>query len=197
MLGRLLNVLLRLSIAFFLVEVLRNPDDPRFAGKALSVRNLVIVGGLSLLFPAFHFFGKKLPPSGRTYPVWFDNLYLSIFVLDMLGNSLDLYDSYEYFDLLPHFHGSGAMAVVLRSLTPMSPLSAAGLANMIHVALEIQEYYTDLLVGTRNVRGTYDVLNDLAVGLAGTVTYSGVFAFFQRRRARLAESRRRRLVTNA
>src|SRR5688572_13305667 len=41
----LLNVLIRLHVAYFLWEVMANPDDPRFAGKAIPIRNLVIVGG--------------------------------------------------------------------------------------------------------------------------------------------------------
>lgn len=52
-----------MSIAYFLIEVLLNPDGPRFAGKAIPVRNLIIVGSLSLVFPAFYLAGKRW---GRT-----------------------------------------------------------------------------------------------------------------------------------
>ena len=53
----------------------------------------------------------------------------------------------------------------------MSPLGAVGMANTIHVGLEAQEYYTDVLFGTHNVRGVSDTVNDLAAGLAGTGAY--------------------------
>jgi hypothetical protein len=33
--------------------------------------------------------------------------------------------------------------------------------------LEAQEYYTDVFFQTHNVRGTFDVVNDLVVGLGG------------------------------
>jgi hypothetical protein len=160
------NLALRLCILYFLIEVLRNPKDPRFAGKAIPIRNTIIVGTFTSLFPVLRWVAHRY----RRYPVWLDNVYLSIFWLDMAGNSFDLYDRYYYFDLIPHFHSSGALALVLRGLG-MSPLGAAGMANTIHVGLEAQEHYTDVLFGTHNVRGVSDTVNDLAAGLTGTLAY--------------------------
>jgi hypothetical protein len=65
----LLNAVLRASIGHFLVAVLRHPDDPRFAGKAIPLRNLVVVTGLSLLFPVAHVLGK----GWRRYPFGYDD----------------------------------------------------------------------------------------------------------------------------
>ncbi len=177
-LGLALNLAIRLSILYFLAEVLLLPDDPRFAGKAIPIRNLIIVGSFSLLFPLVHFIRRPWP----AYPFWLDSLYLSIFWLDMAGNSFDLYDRYAHFDLLPHFHGTGAATVVLRALLPISALSAIGLANMIHLVLEAQEYYTDVFFGTHNVRGVSDVVNDLVVGLLATIIYGLVQAWLRKRR---------------
>jgi hypothetical protein len=176
--GLLLNLALRLHLLYFLAEVLRRPGDPRFAGKAIPVRNALIVGGASLVFPALQL---RRRPRGR-YPFWLDDLYLSIFWLDMAGNSLDLYDRYYYFDLLPHAHGTGAAAVVLGAILRLPPLSAVGLANILHLLLEAQEYYTDVLVGTHNVRGVADTVNDLLAGLAGTVLYGAAAAALAARR---------------
>ena len=47
MLWAVLNVAIRVHVAYFLWEVMAHPDDPRFAGKAIPIRNLVIVGGMS------------------------------------------------------------------------------------------------------------------------------------------------------
>jgi hypothetical protein len=170
--GLLLNVLLRLSIGYFLAEVIVRPNDPRFAGKAIPLRNLIVVGGLSLLFPTLHVLTRRWP----SYPIWSDNLYLSIFWLDMAGNSLDLYDRFYYFDLVPHFHGTGAFATVVQRAFGFPALSALGLANAVHVLLEAQEYYTDVLFGTHNVRGVGDTVNDLLAGLAGTAVYTWLAA---------------------
>jgi hypothetical protein len=179
--GFALNALLRASIAAFLVDVLRHPQDPRYAGKAIPIRNLVVVGSLSLLFPFLH-----LRSHGRRwqrYPVWSDNLYLSIFWLDMAGNAFDLYDRYTHFDLIPHLHGSGALAAVLRHAFDAPPLAAIGLANGIHVLLEAQEIATDVFCGTHNVRGAWDSAGDLTSGLLGTLLYVGAPAILTARRA--------------
>ena len=176
--GLVVNACLRASIAYFLAEALLHPDDPRFAGKAIPVRNLIIVGTLSLLFPARYVWRRRWP----RYPFWYDNLYLSIYWLDMAGNSFDLYDRYYYFDLIPHLHGTGAAAAVLFGAFERSAPGAVGIANGIHLLLEAQEYATDVLVGTHNVRGVADTVRDLLAGLLGTVLYVGAYAALGRAR---------------
>jgi hypothetical protein len=47
----------------------------------------------------------------------------------------------------------GAVSLVLVAALGMHALSAIGVANVVHLLLEAQEYYTDLLFGTHNVRG--------------------------------------------
>ena len=182
-----LNIFLRLAILYFLIEVMLNPSDPRFAGKAIAMRNLIIVGLASLLFPIVHWLRE-----GRKYPWVLDSLYLSIFFFDMLGNSMNWYDGVKNFDLLPHFHSSGAVTLLItaflfarqyakniRITKTEMVLLAIGLATVIHVSLEVQEYYTDVFFSTHNVGGVADTVNDLGVGLVGSIIYSGVgiFAF--------------------
>jgi hypothetical protein len=176
--GLVLNIAIRLNIAYFLGETLLRPDDPRFAGKAIPVRNLIIVGSLSLLIPMLYLWRRRW----ERYPFWLDNLYLSIFWLDMAGNSFDLYDRYYHFDLIPHCHGTGASAVVLREAFGLSHLSAVGAANIIHTLLEAQEYYTDVVFGTHNVRGIADTINDLVVGILGTGLYMLAYIGFKKKR---------------
>lgn len=177
MLGLIVNFAIRLSIFYFLGEVFLLSDDPRFSGKAIPMRNLIIVLTFSLLFPFFYFVKKRW----KKYPFWFDNLYLSLFWLDMAGNSLNLYDTYYYFDLFPHFHGTGTLALVLYGAFGFPVLSALGLANIIHVLLEAQEYYTDVFLGTHNVRGVFDPINDLMAGILGVALYTGIFIWFCRK----------------
>ena len=165
-----LNALLRASIAAFLVDTLRHPDDPRYADKAIPVRNLIVVGSLGHLFPLLYL--VRRPRRWRRYPVWSDNLYLSIFWLDMAGNAFDLYDRFVNFDLIPHFHGSGALAAVLVRAFDWPARGAIGVANTLHALLEAQEYATDVFCGTHNVRGAWDSAGDLAAGLLGTLLYT-------------------------
>lgn len=178
-----INIAIRIAIFYFLAEVLLFPDDPRFAGKAIPIRNFIIVITLSLLFPFLYYLSKKgkIHLNGLSkYPFALDSLYLSIFALDMLGNSLNLYDTIFYFDLIPHFHGPGAVAVVLLSVLAISPLAALGVTTTVHTFLEAQEYYTDVLFQTHNVRGIFDVVNDLLAGIFGAAVYMLVFFLYKR-----------------
>ena len=180
-----LNIAIRGAIVYWLAEAWVLQDDPRFAGKAIPERNTVIVGSLSLLLPGIWYLRRL---DWREYPIGLDILYLSIYALDMAGNSFNLYDSYAYFDLIPHLHSPGALAVVIgvywartrhpgaSRVTPRgwlleTTVVAAGIATMVHVVLEAQEYYTDLLAGTVNVGGVADTVNDLVAGLAGALVY--------------------------
>ncbi len=171
----LVNALLRGTIFAILMEALLHPNDHRFAGKAIGTRGLVMIP-LSLLVPALHASRKR-----GQYPIWTDNLYLSIFALDLLGNHFDLYDRFRYFDAIPHAHGTGAATVVLADLFDLPPLSAVGLAQLAHIGLEAQEYYSDVWFGLHNVRGTWDTVNDLLAGAIGSASYAAVLSRSRRK----------------
>ena len=164
------NVGLRAAMVYFLVEVFLNPEDPRFAGKAIAPRNAIILGIYSLVFPALHLV-RAARGRRHDYPWATDALYLSIPALDMAGNSFDLYDRYFYFDLVPHAHGPGAATIVLMEAARMPLLSAFGVVQTLHILMEAQEYYTDVFLGTHNVRGAFDTVNDLLAGVVGAVAY--------------------------
>lgn len=178
-LGIAVNVLLRSVIPAVLAEALLNADDPRYRGKAIGTRGLVMIP-LSLLVPAAH--GARRRQRGP-YPLWADNLWLSMLALDLAGNHFDWYDRYKHFDAIPHAHGTGAATVVVAELAGLPPLSAVGAAQIGHILLEAQEYYSDVWFGLRNVRGTWDTVNDLLAGAAGSLLYAGALAVLRRRRA--------------
>jgi hypothetical protein len=176
------NLLLRLCILVFTVDALINAGDPRFEGKALGPRNVGILLGLSMLFPLL----QAVRGQWKRYPMWYDNLYLSIFALDMAGNTLNLYNTIGWWDHVSHFHGPGALAAVLMGAFGLRALAAAGLSTMLHAWLEIEEYYGDVFLHTHNVKGIEDSMNDLLFGLVGAVVYAFVFAhshFLERRKA--------------
>jgi hypothetical protein len=171
-----LNIGLRLVIVGVVIDALLHPDDVRYAEKAIGTRGLVLVAA-SLLVPALQLTFRRR----ERYPLAIDNLYLSIFALDMAGNFADLYDRFELFDLVPHFHGTGAATVVLASLLRRPLLAGIGLAQLVHIGLEAQEYYSDVLFDLHNVRGTWDTVNDLLAGAAGSLAYAGIVAAIRRR----------------
>jgi len=116
------NVFLRVFILVFTIDALINAGDDRFAGKALGPRKVGILLGLSLLFPLL----QAVRGQWNRYPMWYDNLYLSIFWLDMAGNTFNLYNTVEWWDHVPHFHGPGALAAVLMGAFGLNALAAAG-----------------------------------------------------------------------
>lgn len=181
--GGLVNLALRASILVFTVDALVHAGDERFTGKALGPRNVGILLGLSMLFPILHFIYRRW----SRYPVWYDDLYLSIFALDMAGNTLDLYNSIEWWDHIPHFHGPGALAIVLMGVFGLPALAGLGFSTFLHVVLEVQEYYGDVILHTHNVKGIADTVNDLAFGVTGVVVYTLIasrWMYLRRRRTK-------------
>lgn len=184
--GTLTNIGLRATILYFLGETLLFPNDPRFAGKAIAPRNLIFVIIFSIVIPALYQLSKrwKRYPFKKWphYPWWLDNLYLSTVWLDMFGNSFNLYDRFFYFDLFPHFYTSGAVAILLIEIFKLPLLSGIGLANILHILIEGQEYYTDVLAGTHNVRGTFDTVDDLLVGVLGSILFALIYRWLKRKK---------------
>lgn len=174
--GFIVNIFIRLLLVFFLIEVMLVPDDPRFDGKAIPLRNLIVVGSLSMLFPLLWIFRGRKKDAG--YPFLADNVYLSIFLVDMAGNSFNLYDGVRYFDVLAHFHGAGAftavMFMILRAKNfglKKAVILAMLIGTAAHVSLEAQEYLTDIYIGTHNVNGIGDTAHDLIAGFFGGLAY--------------------------
>jgi hypothetical protein len=176
-LGWLMNLGLRGAMALVITDALRRPNDRRYAGKGIGTRSLTMVPA-SLLVPAVYA-SRRGRWSG--YPVWTDNLYLSIFALDLAGNYLDLYDRYRYFDAIPHAHGTGAFTVAVAELADQPPMGAVGIAQLLHIGLEAQEYYSDVWFDLHNVRGTWDTVNDLLAGAVGSAVYAGLHRLLRRR----------------
>lgn len=178
-LGSALNVGLRLGLVAMVIEVLRSaPNDPRFLDKGIGVREVAVALPGSMLMPALWLWRRG------PYPAWTDSLYLSIFFVDLGGNVLGLYDRYRHFDLIPHAHGGGAVTLLAATLFRIPMLSAVGVATVGHILLEAQESFSDLFLGTRNVRGDWDTIGDLLAGVVGSVIYALPYLWFVRRAGR-------------
>ena len=64
--GPALNIGLRVAMVFFAVEAIVLSDDPRFQGKAIGIRNALVVAAYGLVFPALHLAGRRWR-SGRRW----------------------------------------------------------------------------------------------------------------------------------
>ena len=83
-------------------------------------------------------------------------------------------------------HGAMALAWTMDKLGPLAR-SADDCATVLHVILEIQEFYGDVLLGTHNVRDLQDQMNDLLSGVIGVIGYGLVWwrwSALRRKRAR-------------
>lgn len=194
-LGPAVNLALRAAMLAMLVEVIRAaPDDHRFAGKGIATRFTAFALPATLVVPALwagaRWRGRSslalrpVPP----YPWSVDALYVSLFALDLAGNVNDWYDRYFHFDLIPHAHGGGAIAVLFAWLFrwPASKAVAASIAG--HALLEAQEYASDVAFGLRNVRGWWDVVGDMGAGVVGAVAYAAAYQRWVRDAGREPES---------
>ena len=178
------NVALRTSMLVMLGRVIRaGPDDHRFVGKGIGVRFTAVALPATMLVPAVWAAARA---RGRRdpYPAAIDALYVSLFALDLAGNVFDWYDGYKHFDLIPHAHGGGAIAVLFAWLFRMPIDDAVRWSIAGHVLLEAQEIASDKVFGLRNVRGWWDVAGDIGAGVVGAVAYGALYEQVVRRAGR-------------
>ena len=160
----------------------------RFAGKAFGWR----LGGYSaaaLVVPAMWFVRGRRPP----YPYLADILFVLPFLIDTIGNALDLYDTIDWWDDANHFVNwalvTGAVAAALaRTHVNRSELFAitVGFGGVTAILWEIGEYFAFIRNSPELATAYTDTLGDLSLGLSGS-TLTGalaVVAASRRNRAR-------------
>lgn len=178
--GVIVNLLLRLAIVAMSVDALVNASDQRFAGKALGPRDVLISLGFAMIFPLFwrlRYRGRQW----REYPWWFDCLYLSVFAFDMAGNSLGFYNSIgPPFNDVTHTYGNGALTIVFAGAFGFTALEAMGLTTILHLILQVEEYYGDVFLHTHNIVGMEGEYQQFVGGLVAT-TICGVTWYFSSR----------------
>jgi hypothetical protein len=174
-LALIVNVVLRVSMLAMVTRVLRAaPDDHRFVGKGIDVRFTAVALPATMLVPAV-WLAARARGREHPYPAGVDALYVSLFALDLAGNVFDWYDSYLHFDLIPHAHGGGAIAVLFAWLFGMPVGDAVRWSIAGHALLEAQEIASDKVFGLRNVRGWWDVAGDMGAGVLGAVAYGTAY----------------------
>ena len=173
--GALLNLALRSGIVLMTIDVLIHQADERFAGKGLAPRDILISLVLAMVFPLFWRL-RWAKREWSKYPWWFDDLYLSVFFVDMLGNELGLYDT-SWWSNIPHGYGPAALAIVFTGAFGLTLLEGMGLSSMLHIWLQVEEMYGDILFGTHNFRDKVYEMNQFLYGLAVTLVFGAVWYF--------------------
>jgi hypothetical protein len=156
----------------------------RFAGKAFGWR-LAGYSIAAVLVPAIWWLrGRRRP-----YPTAVDTLFVLPFLIDTLGNALDLYDTIGWWDDANHFVNwallSGAAALALRR-TRARGLELFGLVvgfgAVTAILWEFGEYLAFIRDSPELVTAYTDTLGDLALGLSGSTLAAAVALAAARRR---------------
>ncbi|HEX2177427.1 MAG TPA: hypothetical protein VHG70_16100 [Nocardioidaceae bacterium] len=153
-------------------------DLPQFAGKGFGAR-LVAYPLLMLLVPAGWFLLRRLRPdtAWASVPWTAFALIMAPFLVDVTGNTLNLYDSVVWWDDANHFANwfllcSGiGLLLMLKRITPAWAVGmlVAGIGAVLALGWELGEWYTFIRHGTELATAYEDTLADQALGTAGAV----------------------------
>jgi hypothetical protein len=144
------------------------PDLPQFEGKAMAGRAIAYPLAV-LVVPAVWWLLRRRRRVG--YPYALD------FLIDVSGNTADLYDTLEWWDDANHFVNWAILVAAFGQLLvrlPVGRLTAAGLGigfgALTAVLWEFAEYITFIRTNEEELRTAYeDTLGDLALGLSGSI----------------------------
>lgn len=151
------------------------PGIDRFADKAFGAR-LVAYPVLMLLAPALWWaFVKRVKPA-EAAPYGAFSLIMLGFLVDVSGNSADLYDTIGWWDDANHFFNwmfllAGIGLLIGRSVQPTWVLVAliAGLGAVLAIGWELGEWFTFIRHGTEIETAYEDTLGDETLGTLGAL----------------------------
>ncbi|WP_216656586.1 hypothetical protein [Nocardioides marmotae] len=150
------------------------PGIDRFEGKAFGAR-LVAYPLLMLLAPLIWWAWSRRRATSDAAPPWGAfTLVMLPFLVDVTGNSLDLYDSVVWWDDLNHFVNwlllcAGIGLLVCGSVRPRWAVVAlvTGLGAALAIGWEVGEWFTFIRHGTEADTAYEDTLGDEVLGTLG------------------------------
>ena len=164
-----IDVAIKLVLFALLLVAVLNPDLPQFAGKAMAGRAIAFPIA-ALLVPAIWWLGFR----DRPFPVLVDLLWTLPFLIDTVGNALNLYDTVDHWDDLNHFFNwflvTSAASLVIRDLglARWNRIAlAVGFAVTMAVLWEFAEYVTFIHDSPELATAYTDTLGDLLMGSLG------------------------------
>jgi hypothetical protein len=169
-----INVALKAALIGQLAVAVAWPDLPQFEGKAFAGRAIAYPIAV-LLVPAIWWLLRRRRPI--QFPYALDILWTLPFLIDVSGNTADLYDTIGWWDDANHFVNWGILVAAFGQLLirlPIGRLEAAALAigfgAVTALLWEFGEYLTFIRFNEEEFRTAYtDTLGDLALGLGGSV----------------------------
>ncbi len=176
-----LTIGVKAALIGLLVFAVIRQDLPQFSGKAMEGRALTYPLA-TLVVPLGWLVVRRRRPQ-TAYPYAADVLVVLPFLIDTLGNALDLYDTIDVWDDLNHFVNWGILVAAFGQLVVRLPLArwvvaalAVGFGAVTAVIWEFAEYFA-FIRDSPELRTAYtDTLGDLALGLSGSVVAALVTA---------------------
>ncbi len=161
-------------------------DLQQFEGKAFGWR----LAGYSIstvIVPIVWWFVGR--PRRSPYPYAVDILFVAPFLIDTIGNALDLYDTVDWWDDANHFVNWGLLStafglLLLRRVGVPPALFAliTGFGATTAILWELGEYIAFIHDSPELATAYTDTLGDLGLGLAGSATAALAIAWFAHRR---------------
>lgn len=186
--GLVLDVAVKAALLALLLLAVAQPDLPQFAGKAMTGRALTYPLA-TVIVPLAWWIVRRRRGEPVAYPYALDVLVVLPFLIDTLGNALDLYDSIGWWDDANHLvnwglltAGFGQLLLRLRLAAPVIAGLAVGFGATTAILWEAAEYFAFIRHSDELETAYTDTLGDLALGLTGS-TVAAVVTVALRRRA--------------
>ena len=151
------------------------PGIDRFADKAFAAR-LIAYPLLMLVVPFLWWVVVKRRHPDRPPPYGAFTLVMLPFLVDVTGNSLDLFDAVVWWDDFSHFANWALLMTGIGLLTcgAVRPswavvLLVTGLGSVIALGWELGEWYTFIRHGTELDTAYEDTLGDETLGTLGAL----------------------------
>jgi len=159
------------------------PGIERFADKAFGAR-LLAYPLMMLVAPAIWWRATRRREPRPAPPYGAFTLIMLPFLIDVTGNSLDLYDSLVWWDDFNHFFNwflllTGIGLLICRPVRPRWAvvLVVCGLGAMLAIGWELGEWWTFIRHGTEIDTAYEDTLGDETLGTLGALCAGFLVAF--------------------
>ncbi|MET0693498.1 MAG: hypothetical protein ABWX96_14735 [Propionibacteriaceae bacterium] len=167
----------KLLLLILLVSALIWPDLSGIKGKASTARLVVYPLGAAVVPLWWWLYGRRRAGRSPVFPWTADLLVTLPWLLDLLGNRLDLFDTVTWWDDLMHFVNWGLLtAGALWAWSPLRQVSRGlvavcglGFGATAAVVWELGEYAAFVRNSPELATAYTDTLGDLALGTLGAL----------------------------
>lgn len=172
------NFAIKLGLVLLLLHAVLYPDLPQYAAKGIGSRLVFYPLGV-VIVPLIWWVANRHQArrnrSSFAYPLTADILISAPFMIDTLGNALNLFNTIEWWDDLMHFTQwllllGGIGTLLVNKVKPRwaMMLLIASLGSYIAILWEVAEYWAFVRTSPELQTAYTDTLGDLILGSLGS-----------------------------